>query len=918
MIVSAESLPPVIPIPLEPHTIASDANVWHEDKRVNTMPRGRQSLAGAEFILDGLLRIKGKADAAKAFRESVIIPLVLTNFTAAGAEEVWIGTNVGCLHLLGGTVNATEAGAVIEVVWHYSDDSTARTPVRHHQEIRAITRDPYETPVYLPSPHSKVVWSAPHYKEVGKHLRLYRVLCANPEPSKAVRDPEIASAMSLPSLFVLGLTLDPLLPGQRPDDSPNLEPADPLPPSQVYIGVVDPNGRPVPGARIETRIVQRQGVESRYFGHSVVTDTAGGAQLNAPPYENIERFEASATHEDFGGRKVAWSPGTGQVIPASYTFTLGKGITFGGLVVDEAGMPISGAKLDFYRYWTGGDDMNLTGDQADFRSRSVTTDERGAWQAKGLPPELLSRIGFNVTHSDFVGTNFHMGDASHEPQLLAGTHKIVLRRGVAVVGRVVDELSQPVKGAQVWAGRMHSQGTQDTKTDDRGAFRFRNVSAGFLRFSALAEGLQAAVREIEVQPGMPEIVLKLSRGSSVRGIVKDESGNPVPGARLSLESASGGSSEDYRFEMLSGADGLFEWLGAPEDPQNFAVLKSGYEAKRRVTLKPGEFNEVTLRKGRTVRGLVLEDQTGHPMPKFRMGAGSQGLGASFYAQHPGMRDYANTDGTFETQLDEESQNAIKVEAEDYADKIEALPPAENGVINPTFRLKASPTLRAILVNAQGQPVPGGTVALSVDMDYAGSLQLQNGRLKNFGGSKIVTTGADGSFVLSSPPEQGMVVAAAESGFACVPPGGTAQVRFGEDGAVVQGRVISEYQPAEGEKIYFSGHLTTSMPALPQNFSSKEEATAYFASAEWREMTRNRRSFAVAVDSAGALSSDSVSPGEYTLTAQASKVGKQPWEQITVAAGSVNVTVPEAASPNTPIQIEDVILKPAPRRPGNSP
>ena len=69
-----------------------------------------------------------------------------------------------------------------------------------------------------------------------------------------------------------------------------------------------------------------------------------------------------------------------------------------------------------------------------------------------------------------------------------------------------------------------TRGTQETKTDARGAFGFRNLSLGEIQFSALAKGRKPEIRTVEVKPGMPEILFRLGRGQIIRGIVKAEYG----------------------------------------------------------------------------------------------------------------------------------------------------------------------------------------------------------------------------------------------------------------------------------------------------------------------------------------------------------------------------------------------------------
>ena len=273
---------------------------------------------------------------------------------------------------------------------------------------------------------------------------------------------------------------------------------------------------------------------------------------------------------------------------------------------------------------------------------------------KGVPADLLDHIGIRASHPDYVGTQyFGQRSAGIDQQLRAGTFKVVLRRGSWVAGRVIDETGNPIAGATVAAGKYNYPGTQETKTDARGAFGFRNLSPGEIPFSALAKGRKPEIRTVEVKPDMPEILFRLGPGQKIWGMVKAETGEPVEGVRIALESKTGGVSDTYQMELNSDKDGRFEWDGAPDEALNFCFLKAGYEAKRRQTLKPNEENVITLRHARKIEGQVLDAATEQPVTKFRIGIGRDPTAGAFYADYPGMKDYADANGRFTLVVSEE-------------------------------------------------------------------------------------------------------------------------------------------------------------------------------------------------------------------------------------------------------------------------
>jgi uncharacterized GH25 family protein len=676
----------------------------------------------------------------------------------------------------------------------------------YENHVRDWTRQPYEIPAHLPYLFSKVVWRAPMPGQAGYWVRLYRFSYVNPEPGRVIQQIEFISAMQTPSLVVVGLTLDPVRLGERPDDSPNLEPTDPVPGAQMEVVVQTSEGLPLFNAKVRLQAEQGSGKSPDRFEQTQITDASGLTRVGYPPAHDLQRLEITASHEDYAGRKMGWEMQAGDVIPASYTFKLGNGITIGGRVVDESNAPITGATLYFSRFWSGGEDMVLRGEQSDFPNRSIASGAQGLWQIKGVPADLLHHIGFDASHPDYVEADyFGQLSESREQELRAGTFKVVLRRGLWVAGRVIDEGGKPISGARIIAGAYNHGGTLESTTDAEGAFGFRNLSLREIQFSALAKGRKAEIRTVEVKPGMPEILFRLGRGQTIRGIVKAESGDPVAGVRIDPESKTGGPSDTYQLDLNSDKDGRFEWDGAPEEALSFCFLKFGYEAKRRQTLKPNEENVVTLRRSRKIEGRVLDALTEKPVTKFRVGIGWDSDLDSFCADFPGMKDYADANGQFTFEANEESVGVVKAEADDYAARIEPLPKAQNGGVQVVLRLKPSAALHGVLVTPDGVPVAGGTVTFSSGQP-GGMPTLRNARLVDTGPQrKMVTTDAAGQFVLPSPPETGTVVAAEEKGF-----GSAAIQQVRDSGRLVlqaYGRIEGTYtrggQPVAGQEFTLS-------------------------------------------------------------------------------------------------------------------
>jgi hypothetical protein len=764
--------------------------------------------------MDGLIQLQGhvsKEYRNRNFRTAIALPISVTNA-------------IGSVHLLGGTRYGSDEKVFVQMDWHYGDGSVQRTPIDYLVHFRDWVRNPYEQPAHLPYAYSKVVWSL---VQTNRALRLYRVTFPNPSPEKQIQQLEFVSEMQDPTLFLVGVTLDPLKPGERPDSSADLEPTDTIPPRIVQILVTDPNNLPLPNSHLQIQFQTREGKNISRANSSMNTDPTGVAQVGYPP-DNLVSLDVNASHDNFGGRKILWSVESGDVIPASYTLKLTPEATVGGIVMDKDSNAISGATVSLNRFWSSMDDSpNAKGEHADFRTQTQKTGPDGHWHAAGLPVELLDHIMVDVKHPDFIGTNVNVAqNPENEKQFRAETFKIILQQGLNVRGLVSDEDDNPISGATVWAGKKYYRDRQQTKTDGQGRFNFRNVNEGDVLFSVNATGRSPDSKTFTVKSDMPDIVFKLKPGHVIRALVQDESGSPISGVRVGLEGGPGDPSYDaYEFSATTGSDGKFQWDGAPADPMPFYIGKQGYEEKRGIKLTPDQDNVVTLRAPRQLQGLVLDADSGQPVTKFsvRTGQRSGGDNPQVYGiinEH----NYTAADGRFTLDLNEENDNAVQVWGDDYQTQTESFPDAQNGVVQLTVRLKPSAALKGVVTMPDGTPVPGANVvAVSDDGQFGAGVQLQGTHLRSWNQqTRVATTDSDGKFSVSAPPQTGTVLAVADAGSASAP---IEQVRasgvltlqaFGR----IEGTLTIAGSPGAGQDLLFNMNT----PGVTTDFNGYKSTT----------------------------------------------------------------------------------------------
>ncbi len=437
-------------------------------------------------------------------------------------------------------------------------------------------------------------------------------------------------------------------------------------------------------------------------------------------------------------------------LPASIVLRFVPGITIGGVVKDEAGNPVVGAKIKVHGPATESETSFVR-----FALAEIATDAQGRWRFNDAPANL-SGVHVGIQAPRFLGVS-----ASPSRNL---TFITVLKRGFTVKGRVLDSRGKPISGANARAGNVLASGP-NAKTNSGGEFILEDCPPGALLVTVRAEGFAPDLREIHPED-KPALEFRLGPGHTLRGKIIDRQGKPVPGATIAAGTWRHQQSLDFRVD--SAQDGRFEWRGAPGDVVLYNFFKRGFMSRRDAALSPAEAEHViTLEPELIISGRVTDAATGRPVPAFRV---IRGL---LLSNNPGVNwlpgDGAKfTDGHFRVKHDEPYAGyAVRVVATGYT-------PAESrifkpGEVDPSFdfvltRPAPSNLLTGVVLRPDGTPASGVEVALAT-RDHPLVFESGQFRFSHATGMSFAKTGPDGRFSLERRDAPYLLAATGDDGYA---------------------------------------------------------------------------------------------------------------------------------------------------------
>lgn len=595
----------------------------------------------------------------------------------------------------------------------------------------------------------------------GALLPRIRRLIATPADADAVRSPRwLAGAMALAiGLLATGAIVtraaDPANKGPTANNAN--DPDFDLPKTWILdLEIVDKaSGEAFPKLPLAVR------ADNRPFAFS--TDDRGHAAVQYP--DAAKNLAITIKPDGYVPTTLTWRNVTPKdPIPGTFKLEMERGTTIGGIIQDEAGKPVKDATVTLLIHRKDeGAESRITTPIWDY---PVKTDDQGRWRCD-IAPAQLDDPWIRLSHPDYLSDEMY-GATPKPPleKLRDMTGVMVLKKGVAVAGRVLDTDGLPIAGATVAQGRDRF-GTHfpTAKTDADGKFRFAQARAGSeMVLTVTAKGRAPDQKTFQVDRDVTDLEFKLEPGHIVRGRVVDPDGKPLAGVMIATDTWR--SNRALMFRTNTDADGRFIWNEAPDDEVLTDVLLKGYMDDRHVPLKASDQEQtITLRRPLHVSGTVVDADSGQPVENFKL------LQGTYFGnpQQPIYWDRREADakphegGKFDFDVTFPRPGyAARVEADGYL-------PADSRVFHDSeatvaleFKLKRGKSLAGVIRAPDGKPLAGADVVLCLPPN---GLYIIGGQLQQRHDHAVVVSDDAGNYKL--PPQTGAysLVVLHDSGYA---------------------------------------------------------------------------------------------------------------------------------------------------------
>ncbi len=418
-----------------------------------------------------------------------------------------------------------------------------------------------------------------------------------------------------------------------------------------------------------------------------------------------------------------------------------------GVVVDDAGKPIAGAKVYVSAYRPGDVAKGLL--ERSIGGEFFTTDENGVWTCDKMfaGSQNISIGGYHYDYNSGSGSfdlqEFGTEGKKSTDDFYAGKTKIVLQQGMRVSGIVKNSDGKPMPGVLVilGGGGESTNEIPPRKTDEQGRFCYTIGNWYKVPLGVKLKGYAPEWKEyslLEAKTGV-EIILKPAK--TITGIIVNEKGEPLPNNWICVD---GWREQCW---MLGGnvfhsdKNGRFEFKDAPEDEVYFGFEREGYMSLRDFPLKAGAENKIVMIPPTKVVCTIIDADSGEPVKNYEVDRG-----AVFPERHSPTQEYVSwggnrrgyygyselkqkRDGTFSNEFHRSAKAYLyRISAPGYytADSERIVPDGKTHEI--TVKLKKGTALRIPIKGADGNAVNDASIVfVTFEGRFPPFVTIENGR-----------------------------------------------------------------------------------------------------------------------------------------------------------------------------------------------
>lgn len=482
---------------------------------------------------------------------------------------------------------------------------------------------------------------------------------------------------------------------------------------------------------------------------------------------------------------------------------------------------------------------------ANFMTRA-TVDPDGRFTLKGLPKATYQLMyGFDEQPTAQVMAEAPASDVVIE---LPATGELT--------GQVVDAAGKPVSHYSISSGSETDPFTEPVEVDDEaGRFTLPSVSHGEVTLRVTAEGFAEGVQKVLVGDDTAAVKVILAAGRTIRGRVVDENGAGVANVNIMTDG-------DFPDPALSDETGAFALDHAPVNAIRIDASADGYvAAEANVAAGTGDATvTLTLERGHSVKGRVVDD-SGQPVEGADVNAQRTTGGASGHAS-------SAADGSFE--IGALAAGKYEIEARKGGARATAAADTETGKpVIITLALGATGSIKGSVTAPKANEWQHLIVTgMSGDDFIHGSVEPDGTfRIENVAAGEVTlhAMAMTASGERSGPSKTIPIVA-----------GQTSEVQLSIGGGVtVTGRIVADGKPAAGASVTFASRLSES--------------------SRWR----------VLADGRGEYTIEGVTPGDYTVYAQALSLSKDVEAHVDAASQRVDITMNELVVTGRVIDVKGV-------------